>query len=203
MAKKKKGNRDFKGRVKAAVKAAHKEFGCLDLQGEELFTPVNRDGRYGWVHLMDTDGLLVVERLAEMVFDGDQHANKVQLRIGVAVQSEDKTALTKPNPFGKAAVNSAPLGIWVDVKSKQGRQRTRLDRLYVLFLIPESLNTTNKKKKKEFDTAKRAVANAADANPDCRQLVVARGISSKDLNKKIIDALRGTLRGKGRPPGKD
>lgn len=203
MAKNTQGNIDFKGRVKAAVAAAHIEFQCVELQGQELFTAVNRNGQYGWIHLMDTDGLLVTERPVNAVFDGETPSNLVSLRIGVAIQSEDKTALTKPNPFGKAAVGSAPLGIWVDVKTSAGRQRVRLDRLYILFLIPESINTTDPKKKQDFDTAKRAVENAADANQDCRKLVVPRGVSAAKLQEEMIDSLRGTLRGKGRPPGKD
>lgn len=203
MAKKAKGNVDFKGRVKAAVAAAHREFQCVDLQGQELFTAVNRNGQYGWIHLMDTDGLLVAERPVNAVFDGEIPTNTISLRIGVAIQSEDKTALTKPNPFGKASVGAAPLGVWVDKRTEAGRERVRLDRLYVLFLIPESINTTDPKRKKDFETAKRAVENAADANLDCRKLVVPRGISAANLQKEMIDGLRGTLRGKGRPPGKD
>jgi hypothetical protein len=50
----------------------------------------------------------------------------VDLRIGVIVQSEFTTSLSKPNPFGKALVNTLPFGVWVDLE-EQGR--VRLDRV--------------------------------------------------------------------------
>ncbi len=83
---------------------------------------------------MDSDGLLVKER--EVVRESPRE-HEANLRIGVIVQSEFTTSLSKPNPFGKALVNMLPFGIWVDLRDEV---RIRLDRVYVLFVPPLSTN---------------------------------------------------------------
>lgn len=145
---------------------------------------------------MDSDGLLVGRR---RVKDGEgaKPAKEVNLFIGVVIQSEDSTSQTKPNPFGKAAIGTIRDGIWVDLK---GEGRVRLDRAYVLFVLPEGAPTNEKKK---FETAKRNVKNAADAMPDAESIEFARGVSTANLKTGITKKARRWLKGRGRPAKQD
>lgn len=142
---------------------------------------------------MDSDGLLIRKRT---VSDGEgaSPANTVELRIGVVIQSEDTTSQTKPNPFGKAAIGTVRNGIWVDLKTEG---RVRLDRTYVLFLLPKGAPA---KERKSFETAKRNVENAADAMPDAEFIEVKRGASTTDLENEVKKKSLRWLRGSGRPP---
>ena len=89
-----------------------------------LFSPVYRDGKYKWIKVMDSDGLLIARRRVHPGEGGDP-STPVSLLLGVVVQSEDATSQTKPNPLGKAALSSVPYGIWVD--TNDGRQRLFLN----------------------------------------------------------------------------
>jgi hypothetical protein len=82
---------------------------------------------------MDSDGLLIARRSVKSG-EGGTPKNKVEILIGVVIQSEDTTSQTKPNPIGKAALAHIPHGIWADIK---GDGRRRLDRVELLFVLPK------------------------------------------------------------------
>jgi hypothetical protein len=141
---------------------------------------------------MDSDGTLVGKRSVKPG-EGADPAKEVELNIGVVIQSEDATSQSKSNPIGKATVGYADNGVWVDINADG---RTRLDRVYVLMLLPSGAAPEHKKK---FATARRNVENAADLTPDCLILEVPRGISSQKLYESIRSKIRPLFKGRGRP----
>jgi|SRR5208282_2359800 len=189
-----KGRTKFTKNLTKAVKrlVGDSKLGLDETRSGSLFSPV-LSGSYKWVKVMESDGLLVRERQVKGG-EGANPANKVSLRIGVVIQSEDTTSQGKPNPFGKAAIGTIRNGIWVDLKTEG---RVRLDRTYVLFLLPKGAPA---KQRKTFETAKRNVENAADAMPDAEFIEVKRGASTTDLENKVRKKSLRWLRGRGRPP---
>ncbi len=189
-----KGNTKFTARARDAVVAlwGDADLALLELNSGSLFSPVLRGGDYEWIKLMDSDGLLVAPRKIK-AGEGAKPLGDAELLVGVVIQSEDATSQTKPNPFGKAAIGHVRNGVWADVK---GEGRRRLDRVYVLMILPKGAAP---KHQKAFATAKRNVENAADLMPDCETLVVARGISGKDLYPAIKTKVRPWFKGRGRP----
>jgi len=158
-----------------------------------LFSPIYRGGKYTWVKIMDSDGVLLSQRT---VHDGEgaKVPRPARLLMGVIIQSEDSTSQTKPNPMGKASLSHISNGVWVSLKDK----RVRLDRLLVIFVLPKGATPQDSAK---FETAKRNVLNAAEMMPDSIAIEVPRGASASD----IADALRGKINpfliGAGRPVG--
>lgn len=159
-----------------------------------LFSPVYRSGKYEWVKVMDSDGLLVADRKVHPG-EGAAPSAEVNLLLGVVLQSEDATAQGKPNPIGKAALAHIPNGIWIDTQEEDAGRR-RLDRVLVLFLLPRGA-APNKQPK--FATAKRNVLNASDIMPDAVSLEVRRGASATQIAKAIEKEVRPFLFGRGRP----
>jgi hypothetical protein len=192
MAKAKTGNTDFKKRLNAAIDLIVDDLTLQPVRVDRLYTPVWRNRKYQWISPMDSDGLFVKER---KVHDGDEPPlNETRLRIGVVVQSEFTTSLTKPNPFGKALVDRLPLGVWVDI----GTERVRLDRIYVLFILPTATAAT---KRRISNTARMNVKNAADAAIEAHSLEVGMGESANKLSEKVAKKIRPWLIGAGRPAG--
>lgn len=169
-----------------------KDLSLIPTRSQCLYSPVQRGDHYVWIKLMDSDGTLVGPRL---VTDGEGASpdSLVDLLIGVVIQCEDSTSQTKPNPIGKAAIEHARNGVWVDLL---GEGRRRLDRVHVLMVLPKGAAHGEKRK---FATAKRNVTNAADLMPDCESLEVPRGISSDKLAKEVKKKIRAWFKGRGRP----
>lgn len=189
-----KGNTKFTTRARTAIGSLSddKDLQLLPLKSSSLFSPVLRNGAYEWLKVMDSDGVLVGQRKVKSG-EGANPTEEIELLVGVVIQSEDATSQTKPNPLGKAAIPHVANGIWVDLKV-EGRRR--LDRVYILMLLPKGAAS---KRQKKFDTAKRNVQNAADMMPDCETLVVSRGIKADALSKDIKKKVRPWLKGRGRP----
>ena len=159
-----------------------------------LFSPIYRAGKYVWVKVMDSDGLLVARRKVDE--DGSsQPSSAVSLLLGVVFQSEDATSQTKPNPIGKAAISHVPNGIWVDLRdSSPGRRR--LDRVLVVFVLPKGAAASRRAK---FVIARRNVLNASDMMPDAVSVEVPRGANARAVAEVIRQEVRPFLVGRGRP----
>lgn len=181
-----KGNVRFKKRLKTAIKSVTAESELDLVRVDTLYTPVWRNHAYRWESPMESDGLLVRSR---NVLGGRQDEDSI--RIGVVIQSEYATSQTKPNPFGKALIEVLPLGVWVDLLEFG---RVRLDRVYVLFVLPTLANRVS-----ESDTARRNVVNAAEAARDAHILRVRAGDSAAKLSRALRGEVRRWLKGAGRP----
>ena len=188
-------NSEFKSRLKAAVLQIVNDMTLDDLASQRLYTPIFRDGKYTWVSPMDSDGLLVRERTVG--WERNQSEAEVRLRIGVIIQAEATTSLTKPNPFGKALVGSLPLGAWVDLKLDNGGiHRVRLDRSYVLFVVPKGAAAPHKR---TYEIARTNVSNAAAATDGAHMIEVSRGDAAAELARKLQRVVQKWLVGRGRP----
>jgi hypothetical protein len=190
-----KGRTKFTENLTKAIKSLINDgkLGLEETRSRSLFSPVFSSD-YKWVKVMDSDGLLVGQRLVKDG-EGGKPNEQVYLRIGVVIQSEDSTSQTKPNPFGKAAIGTVRNGMWVDLKVGG---RVRLDRTYVLFVLPKGAPAHEKK---HFETAKRNVKNAADAMPVAKFIEFNRGISAENLKTGIRENTRSWLNARGRPAG--
>lgn len=185
---------DFKARLNTAIDATINELSLDAPRVRRLYTPVWRSGAYRWISPMDSDGLLVKDRC---VHEGDaEPPQPVSLRIGVVIQSEFATSNTKPNPFGKALIGGLPLGVWVDLDDEP--RRVRLDKIFVLFIVPMA---TAAHKKKISNTARYNVLNAADAATEAHILEVKMGSSAEALAEQLRKKIRPWLFGAGRPVG--
>ena len=189
------GRQRFTARLKAAVATVSTKLKLEDVQKVSLYTPVRRGGAYEWIRLMDSDGLLVTTKKVQW---GAKDEDVSELRIGVVIQSESSTSLTKPNAFGKALVGKLPLGIWVDVKARDNgeRRRVRLDHAYVLFVLP---TPAAKEKAKIASKAAQNVANALEAADDVHVLPIPMGSAASKMAELIESTVRGWLVGRGRP----
>ncbi len=188
-----KGNVEFKKRLKRAVEQLVEEEGYLRAISVRLHSPVWRDRQYRWATLMDSDGTLLRERT--VVSTSANQGQPTVLLIGVIIQSEFSTSGTKPNPLGKAAVGATPRGVWVDVAPGT---RRRVDRPFVLFVLPEAKAYHLKK---SFRATEMNVRNASEAFPDVTRIIVPRGISKTDLVTELRKRTRRWLTGAGRPTG--
>ena len=189
------GNKDFKGRLRSATQIVKERLKAKPTDTLELFTPVLRSGAYEWIVAMETDGTLVRARSVKQG-EARKLVAKIELLIGVIIQSEWETGLTKPNPFGKATVGVMPHGIWVDLGA-EGRRR--LDRIYVLFVVQQPPSNESAKIKKKHGTVSRNVDNATYAIPDTDVVQVRRGASANAIADEIEKKVRPWLNGKGRP----
>lgn len=192
----------FKHVVKEASAIVAQALGCVELRTRRLYTPFWKKGKtYGWMSPMDTDGMLVSERGVD---GGPADApNKVRvspLLVGVIIQSEEATGKTKPNPYGKAAVVNAPLGLWVDricnvaptdgviTKPTTEMARVRLDHVWVLFVAPNDIP--------ELVSNLEVVTTA---HRDSWYLPFPRATLPNAMATRIEADVRGFLVGKGRP----
>jgi hypothetical protein len=141
---------------------------------------------------MDSDGLLVSRRPVRAA-SGRAAENQVHLLIGVILQSEDSTSMSKPNPFRKTAIGNVRNGVWVDL-AELGRRR--LDRLHALMMLPSGSAPQHRRRP---STQQRTVETAAALMPDGDTLIVERSLSAKGLASEITKQAHGWLRGRGRP----
>lgn len=157
-----------------------------------LFSPSFAKRTYRWAEIMKTDGVLAAER--QIAADKANSSKSGQfLCVGVVIQSEFTTSNAKANPFGKAAVCSVPFGLWLDVK---GGTRVRLDRVFVLFVLPESSALQHKQ---QFERAKGTVENIASWLPDVDVLIMKKGWSVNEVANHLRKRTRKWLKGVGRP----
>lgn len=187
-------NAAFTTRLSAAVDALLEDnsLRALRCRSGSIFSPVYRDGKYAWVKVMDSDGLLVARRTVHSG-EGAAPARASTILLGVVVQSEDATSQTKPNPLGKASLGHLHHGVWVDL-DEEGR--ARLDRVLILFVLPKGAAPARRSR---YDTAKRNVRNAADMMPDAVHVDIARGASTPKIAGVIRAEVRPFLIGRGRP----
>lgn len=165
---------------------------ALPYRSGSLFSPVYRGGKYSWLKVMDSDGLVLCTRPVHDQ-EGGAPIHSVSLLLGAVFQSEDSTAQTKPNPLGKSALAHVPNGVWVDLKSGE---RRRLDRVVVVFVLPDGAGA---QRQKAFTTASRNVKNAADLMPDAVAVTVRRGASAATIADELVREVRPFLVGRGRP----
>lgn len=186
----------FTARLRDAIEllSAEPSLRSKPCRSGSLFSVVYRGGKYEWVKVMDSDGLLVGER---KVHDGEGRPpeKEVSLWLGIVVQSEDATSQTKPNPLGKASLSHVPYGVWVDLNDGG---RRRLDRAVVVFVLPKGAAPRLRKK---FSTARRNVVNASDMMPDAIRIEVPRGAAAEVIADRMKSTVRPYLVGRGRPKG--
>lgn len=195
---------EYKTRYNRGVDLVQRDLKLQKVRVNKIYTPVWQDRAYRWYSPMDTDGILYGERkvLGGEDFDGETSLSEPSfIRVGVILQSEHSTSLTKPNPFGKAFVTELPLGVWVDLKKQsidQPAQRVRLDEVYVLFIVPKA---TSLKKKGTSKTAAKNVKLAAEVSTNAWFIGVEQKASEADIAKQITKIVNPWLRGTGRLPG--
>lgn len=167
---------------------------CHYARSSCLYTPTYESGKYVWLKLMDSDGTLLSERPVRPK-DGEGIAPQedTRLLLGVIIQSEDSTSLTKPNPLGKASLTHVPNGVWVDTVEGQ---RRRLDRFVVTFVLPKGTSAPHQDR---FSRSMKNVHNAATVMPNAVAVEVSRGDNSKKIGQRLKAELRPFLVGKGRP----
>lgn len=188
-----KGNKGYKQRLNNAVNTVIEKLNLDEPRVRRMYTAVWRNRAYRWISPMDSDGLLIKER--NVHDDDDLLGEDVYLRIGVVVQSEFTTSLTKANPVGKALISAFPYGVWVDLTDDG---RVRLDRVYVLFVVPKA---TAAGKKVTSAKARQNVDSAASASREAHVLEVGLGDSSAVIARKLLKKVNRWLVGAGRPAG--
>jgi hypothetical protein len=189
---------EYKTRLKNAVKRTVDQLGLDNLHSQRLFTPVWRDRKYRWISPMDSDGLLVKRRRVELPKTTIPRS-KTYLQIGVIIQSEFTTSIAKANPFGKALISALPSGVWVDLsqidrKKVKRARRIRLDRIFVLFVLPHSTGQGHISK-----AARANVTNAMEASVESEIIEVEKGASTQTLADQLMKEVRPWLIGAGRP----
>lgn len=171
----------------ASMKCIHAKTNCL-------YTPTYFNGKYVWIKLMDSDGTLLSTRPVHSI-EGEGASPSVESRLllGVILQSEDATSLTKPNPLGKASLHHVPNGVWIDTHHGD---RRRLDNFVVTFVLPKG---AAHKDKKRFERSRKNVVNAATVMPNAVWVEVERGRSASSIAEVLRKELRPFLVGRGRP----
>jgi|GEM_PF-3506608 len=190
--KNKKGRPKFTKQLSKALKhLTNTEPKLLTTKSANLFSPVYISGKYEWITLVATDGLLVSERL---IGKGTPQARTIL--VGVIIQSEQATSQTKPNPLGKAAAVMTPLGLWVDLKRDKVESRERLDVVKTFLVVPKP---SDAKRKVKHAAVWQNVKNVADTVDHASMLELNQGDSSDKIAQKVMDESRRFLLGKGRP----
>jgi hypothetical protein len=92
-------NKKFTARLRDALEeiASDASMKTLPVKSGRLYSPVFRSGKYDWVIVMDSDGLLVSARKVNPG-EGAAPADVVKLKLGVILQSEEATAQTSKRP---------------------------------------------------------------------------------------------------------
>lgn len=182
----------FKEIVRDAAQQTHKRLGCISCATWRLYTPYWEKGAYRWMSPMDTDGLLVTERKADGGTPTGAPGPNVRvpmLLMGVAIQVEEATGHTKPNPFGKASVVNVPLGLWVDIYDENGiRVRSRLDHVSVLFVTRDDLPGVHSN-----------LEVVTITNRDSWYIKFPAATPMEEIAQKIESDVRSFLKGRGRP----
>lgn len=184
----------FTARLDFAIQllAADKNLKCVAASTKSLFTPLYEGGKYSWLKVMDSDGTLVSFRKVHKG-DGSAPEKDTYLTLGVVFQSEDATSQVKANPFGKAALTHIPDGIFASLSDGT---RRRLDRLIVVFVLPQGTTPDHIRK---FNRARKYVMNASKLMPNVVTVQVPRGGSSATIAQQLKTEIRPFLTGAGRP----
>lgn len=193
MAKKaKRGRPKFTTQLSKALTALRKqEDKLLEPDNHQLYSLVYKGGKYQWITLVATDGLLLSEWHTDKTT-----GPKRKILVGVVIQSEQSTSQTKPNPLGKAAAAMTPLGLWVDIKRDSKPSRERLDVTQVLLLVPEP---TDAERKKKHPMVRQNVKNVVDTVEQAHILELKQGENSAQIASKLGNETRRWLFGRGRP----
>jgi len=195
MAKKKSKKGKFEDRLKAALKGATTSEKLLTPHDYDLWSLTYTEGKYMWVKIMGSDGLLLSSR--KTAKSETKAGSERQILVGVVIQCEQSTSHTKPNPFGKASISQVPFGVWVDVKSSKGAvSRQRLDVVRVALVAPEPREY---KAKKKFQTIERNLEGVAALLVDTEILPIAQGAGAQLIERELMTRFRGFLKGPGNP----
>jgi hypothetical protein len=190
--KAKSGRPKFTAQLSKALIALRKqESKLLEPDNHQLYSLVYKGGKYQWITLVATDGLLISEWHTD-----DATGPKRKILVGVVIQSEQSTSQTKPNPLGKAAAALTPLGLWVDIKRDGKSSRERLDVSQVLLLVPEPSDAERKKK---HPMVRQNVKNVVDTVEQAHMLELKQGANSTEIASQLADETRRWLFGRGRP----
>lgn len=186
----------FKQTIREAADTAATQLGCVAPATRRLYTPFWKAGSYSWLSPMDSDGLLLAKREAVGGAPGScplKGCDVPQLLLGVVVQVEEATGATKPNPYGKASVVDAPLGLWVDIWEGSDaagwtRCRRRLDHTWVLFVTRDDLPGVHAN-----------LEVVTTTNKSSWYLTFKSSASVDVVATKLTSEVRGFLVGRGRP----
>lgn len=199
MAKKKRGRPKFTEQLKKAIRKLAKDGQLLEPKSFHLYSPVYKGGKFIWVRLLGSDGILARERYTVASDEGGREP----IVVAVVVQSEQATSATKPNPLGKAAAALAPLGLWADFKKRNGNkvqvERRRLDVIRVLLLLPKPAALD---RQSAFETARQNVQNVVDTVVHAESQEAPQGAKPDAIESAIMSNARRWLFGKGRPQKK-
>jgi len=165
----------------------------LHVKNANLYSLVYKGGKYQWLTLVGSDGLLLAHR------ETDEPTRNVL--VGVAIQSEQSTSQTKPNPLGKAAAGMTPLGLWVDVREKNQPpntpyQRRRLDVVHVLLVVPRP---TDQRRLAKHPTVLQNVKNVVSTVENAHFLELQQGNNANTIANALLRTIRPWLFGRGRP----
>ena len=197
MAKKKSKKGTFEDRLKSAIKSLVKSEKLLSPHDYDLWSLTYKGGKYVWVKIMGSDGLLLASRRTAKA--QDKAGSQRTIRVGVVIQCEQTTSQTKPNPFGKASISQVPFGVWVDVKESKGKTvRRRLDVVNVALVAPEPASVQAKKK---FKIVERNLEGVADLLVDTKVIPIAQGAGARIIQSELMKVFRGFLKGPGKPDG--
>ena len=195
MTKKKSKKGKFEDRLKSAIQGLVKPEKLLTPYDYDLWTPTYKDGKYIWVKIMGSDGLLLAPR--KTAKSGEKAGSQRSILVGVVIQCEQTTSQTKPNPFGKASISQVPFGVWVDVRQQKGSAvRQRLDVVRVALIAPEP---SAYKAKKKFKIVSQNLDGVSALFVDTDVLKIAQGAGAKDIEAALMDKFRGFLKGPGKP----
>lgn len=179
---------------KALTKLRKEETRLLEADNSQLYSLTYKGGKYQWITLVATDGLLLSEWHTD-----EKTGPRRKILIGIVIQSEQATSETKPNPLGKAAAAMTPLGLWVDVRRAGNVSRERLDVAQVLLIVPEP---TDAKRKKKHPMIRQNVKNVVDTVEQAHMLELKQGDNDGKIAEQLIKKTRPWLFGRGRPTKK-
>jgi len=194
---------DFKKKIKPASEQVARALNLTDMivKGYDLFTPAKSSRDYAWTKVFNADALLVGTRpvkqgrLTTAAYDKVRGVSKV--RVGVIVQSEWSTAQELGNPLGKASASHFPDGLWL----VQDDAITRLDRVHVLFIVPEPGAGDSQEDNKKFERALTLTTLAAQMMPHCQVIRAPVDCTEAALVELIKSATSKAFRGPGKPKG--
>jgi hypothetical protein len=197
MGKKKSKKGTFENRLKSAIQGLIRPEKLLTPHDYDLWTLTYKAGKYVWVKIMGSDGLLLASR--KTAKSGAKAGSQRSIIVGVVIQCEQATSQTKPNPFGKAAISQVPFGVWVDVKQQKGNVvRQRLDVVQVALVAPEP---TAYKAKKKFERIAQNLDGVADLLVDTEVVTIPQGAGATAIQNELMGRFRGFLKGPGKPEG--
>ena len=195
--KKKSKKGKFEDRLKSAIQELSKSKGMITPHDYDLWSLTYESGKYVWVKIMGSDGLLLATR--KTTDSGSKAGRGRMILVGVVIQCEQTTSQTKPNPFGKASISQVPFGVWADVEARKGKTwRRRLDAVRVALIAPEPAAY---KAKKKFHVVAKNQDGVAKLLVDTEVIKIPQGSGTIDIQNALMNNFRGFLKGRGKPHG--